>query len=218
MASDEQIPYNFPKRLTDIFISLCVLAIFLPIIVLILTGIVVCFALQLEDRGPILYKEVRYSKGKRFNILKFRVLRKGILAHASNLEHCARLYEKDTENLTFIGQFLKKWYLDEIPQIINILKGNMSIVGPRPWSEDHYNNQLKRGICYRKYVMAGWTGLGQLCKRSMHKDKITMLSEEADISYVNRCRNSGSLSLCFFDIKIIFKTFYTMLEGKGLND
>jgi len=206
------------KRLTDIFVSLCALIIFSPVIILILTGIVVCFVLQPQDRGPVFYKEERYSKGKVFNILKFRVLRKEIVTHASNMEHCARLYEKDAENLTIIGKYLKKWYLDEIPQIINILNGDMSLVGPRPWPEDHYKNQLKRGLTYRKHIKAGWTGLGQLCKRTVHKEKITMLAEEADISYVDIYRTSGSLSLWFFDFKIILKTLYIMLEGQGMHD
>jgi len=218
LDSNNTIPYNPIKMATDKLIALSVLALFSPVIMLILVGMPLSSIFRPQDRGPMIYREPRYSQGRRFYILKFRVLRKEILHQVERMGQHARVYEGNVANLTWAGRYLKKWYLDELPQLMNVLRGDMSLVGPRPWPEANYKSQLDRGVAYRKLVMAGWTGPGQLCKGRVPADKISQCSEEADIAYVARCRTSSPLSLLTYDLKLLLKTVRTMLEGKGIFD
>lgn len=203
---------------TDKLIALVVLMLFSPVTMLILAGVSLGSVFRPQDRGPTIYREPRYSQGRRFHILKFRVLRREILQQVQSTTKHARIYEKDMANLTWSGRYLKKWYLDELPQLINVLRGDMSLVGPRPWPEENYKDQLARGVVYRKHIVAGWTGPGQLCKGRVPADEFTQCSEAADIAYVDRCRTSSPLSLLAYDLKLLLKTVRTMLEGKGIFD
>ena len=126
-------PYPLLKCLTDKIVSLISLLVLLPIFMLIVLGMAVSMLLRPTDRGSLLYSEPRITRGRVFNLLKFRVLRQDIIAQMPPDDKHARLYEADSSNLTWAGRyFLKKWYFDELPQLFNILKGDMSLVGPRP--------------------------------------------------------------------------------------
>jgi len=93
-----------------------------------------------RDRGPLLYREPRVSAGRPFRLLKFRTLRRDVLAVAAG--H-VRPYEADVANLTWAGRrVLKPMYLDELPQLVNILRGDMSLVGPRPWPDELVERHL----------------------------------------------------------------------------
>jgi len=218
LDSNSTIAYNPLKMATDKLIALCILMLFSPVIGLILAGMFLVSVFRPQDRGPVIYREPRYSQGRRFYILKFRVLKKEMLQQVQSEKEHSRTYEKDITNLTLAGRYLKKWYLDELPQLISVLRGDMSLVGPRPWPEVNYKNQLARGVIYRKLIMAGWTGPGQLCKGRVPEDEITQCSEEADMEYVARCRTSSPFSLLAYDLKLLLKTVHTMLEGKGIFD
>ena len=77
----------------------------------------------------------------------------------------ARLHEGDEQNLTWAGRrVLKPWYLDELPQIWNVLRGDMSLVGPRPWPPSMVADQVAKGLTYRNEFVAGWTGPAQVQK------------------------------------------------------
>jgi len=117
---------------TDKLIALCMLTLFSPVIGLILAGMSLVSLFRPQDRGPVIYREPRYSQGRRFYILKFRVLREEILQQVESAKKHARIYEKDMTNLTLAGRYLKKWYLDELPQLISVLRGDTSLVGPMP--------------------------------------------------------------------------------------
>ena len=111
-----------------------------------------------RDRGPWLYRERRISRGREFDLLKFRTLRRDVLASMSEDSH-ARMLEADESNLTWAGRrLLKPWYLDELPQLWNVLRGDMSLVGPRPWPPAMVETQVARGLTYRNELVAGWTG------------------------------------------------------------
>src|SRR5438105_6114837 len=116
-----------------------------------------------RDRGPFLYRERRISRGREFGLLKFRTLRVEVLA-ALPADGYVRLAEADTGNLTRAGRLLKRWYLDELPQLVNILRGDLSLVGPRPWPVAMVREQVAEGHDYRNFVQAGWTGPAQVTK------------------------------------------------------
>ena len=134
-----------------------------------------------RDRGRWLYRERRISRGREFEVLKFRVLREDVLAEIASKEDAyARLYEADHANLTRAGRMIKRIYADELPQIINVLRGDISLVGPRPWPVTMVETQVAKGLDYRLHVMAGWTGPAQVRKDSKAKSKATDARVGAD--------------------------------------
>ena len=111
----------FFERLFDILVSLLVS------IIILLPMLVVGIFIKLDSKGPVFYKQERLGKGKvPFYILKFRTMRVGADKNLDNLT------VKNDPRITRVGNFLRKWKIDELPQFINVLKGDMSLVGPRP--------------------------------------------------------------------------------------
>lgn len=203
-------PYPFLKRLTDKGIPLIILVLAAPVLAIILVCMGLDMVLRPADRGSWFYRERRISRGKEFDLLKFRVLREDILQKAAG--H-ARRYEGDLANLTWAGRHvLKKWYFDELPQLLNILKGDMSLVGPRPWPIAMFREQVGRGVEYRKFIRAGWTGPAQLQKG--HPNPLG--SEKLDMQYLERCHTWNGWKLWQYDLGILYRTVRIMLEGQGL--
>lgn len=213
MTEQQPVPYPFLKRLTDKAASLALIVLFSPLYGIALLAMAVDMLLRPAARGPWLYRERRVSRGREFDILKFRVLQADALARMRGEGAFARRYERDPVNLTWAGrQVLKPWYLDELPQLFNILKGDMSLVGPRPWPLAKYQEQVARGVTYRQVIRAGWTGPAQLLKG--HPGPHT--EEEMDIQYVARCRAWGGWRLWRYDLGVLYRTIKIILEGKGL--
>ena len=213
---------NYPllKNLTDKMISLMFIILFSPIFFFITAIMLLNMLLCPSDRGPFFYRERRISCGREFNIMKFRVLRQAVILSMPADDRHARLYEHDAGNLTWVGRhILKKWYFDELPQLFNILKGNMSLVGPRPWPVSLAREQIEKGFDYRNHIMAGWTGLAQLQKRiGKRYEQVSKNSTKLDILYQDYCRSLSCWKLWLLDMKIIFQTFQVMLESQGLKN
>ena len=141
------------KRIFDVLCSFCALVLLIPLFLC----IAVC--IKLEDGGPVLYKQLRCTKdGKEFNIYKFRSM-------VVNAEpDGARLAEEKDRRITKVGAFLRNTKLDELPQLVNILQGDMSIVGPRPERPEFIREIVKEvpEFEFRTYVKAGLTGYAQV--------------------------------------------------------
>jgi lipopolysaccharide/colanic/teichoic acid biosynthesis glycosyltransferase len=153
------------------------------------------------------------TRGGEFDVLKFRVLRKDVLAElAGRPDKYARMYEKETENLTWAGSIIKRIYADELPQLFSVLRGQMSLVGPRPWPVSMVEKQVADGHDYRLRVTAGWTGPAQVRKDSGSKSQST----ELDLDYIELCRTLGGLALLRYDLAILRKSIATMARGRGL--
>lgn len=163
------------------------------------------------DRGPFVYRERRISRGREFQLLKLRTLRSDVLALLGP-EDYVRLPEEDTANLTRAGRVLKRWYLDELPQLVNILRGDMSLVGPRPWPPAMVREQEEKGLDYRRHILAGWTGPAQVTKGSSDVPGYA----ELDLRYVEACRTWGGWRLVVYDLGILVKTVGVLLRGQGL--
>ena len=180
--------YLITKRITDFLVALIFTILFLPI------GIFVYIAIYLEDKRNPIYLQKRTGKdGKVFNIYKFRSMRVETEINGKKLTHDQRV--------TKIGKFIRKTSLDELPQILNILKGDMSFIGPRPWITDYYDNfnTLQKR---RTEVLPGLSGLAQVKGRN----GLTIFDKlKYDIHYVD---NIGLRE----DIKILFLTVYTVLK------
>lgn len=189
--------YAFFKRFFDIFCSLLAIIILSP--VLLIVGLLV----KLTSRGPMIYVSKRIGKnGKVFNFYKFRSMYKDAeqrlqeLLDKNEVEGGVIFKMKNDPRITKFGKFIRKTSLDELPQLFNILKGDMSIVGPRPSTDREYKlmNEYHK---QRFLVPQGLTGEWQVGGRST-----TTFDEmiEMDLNYISKKRSF------WYDIKLIFKT------------
>jgi lipopolysaccharide/colanic/teichoic acid biosynthesis glycosyltransferase len=169
-------------------------------------------SLSRRDRGGFLYSEPRISRGRSFSLLKFRTLRRDVLDRMRVDGGHARLYEADPANLTWAGRrLLKPWYLDEIPQLLNVLRGDISMVGPRPWPPDMVRRQVAEGRDYRNRILAGLTGPAQVTKGE------AIPYEDLDSRYLERCERLSSWALVRYDLQILWLTAVVIARGEGLN-
>lgn len=185
--------YLFVKRVMDIMLSLAAIIIFSPFMA------VTALAIRGYDNGPILYKQVRLTKdGKRFKILKFRSMR--IDAEKDGV---ARLASEHDNRITPVGKVIRATRMDELPQLFNILKGDMSIVGPRPERPEIaqiYREELP-AFDLRLQVKAGLTGYAQVYGRynTEPQDKLKM-----DLMYINHAGIVEDIKLMFATVRILF--------------
>jgi lipopolysaccharide/colanic/teichoic acid biosynthesis glycosyltransferase len=212
-APAEDVPYPLAKRVFDRTVAAVLLFVLSPLLLLAL-AVLACDMLGVpRDRGRWLYRERRISRGREFEVLKFRVLREDVLAEVAATEDAyARLYEADHANLTMAGRIVKRIYADELPQIVNVLRGDISLVGPRPWPVTMVETQVAKGLDYRLHVIAGWTGPAQVRKDSKAKSKAT----ELDLEYVELCRTLTGPQLVAHDVRVLGQSLRTVLRGRGL--
>ena len=188
------ITQRFWKRTMDIVLSLIGLAIVAPF--MIITAVII----KLTDGGPVFYTQKRLTRdGREFDILKFRSMRSD-----SEDKSGARLAMKDDDRITPIGKFIRRIHFDEIPQILNILKGDMSIVGPRPERQE-IQDQYKESIPefpLRLKVKAGLTGYAQVYGRynTTPYDKVKM-----DIAYIENYSLWMDIRLIMMTLKVLFQ-------------
>lgn len=166
-----------------------------------------------RDRGGWIYRERRITSGREFDLLKFRTLRRDVVDEMRRAGGYARTFEADPANLTWAGRrLLKPWYLDELPQLVNILRGDMSLVGPRPWPLTMVADQVARGDDYRHHIRAGWTGPAQVQKGTPDPVSYATL----DRAYVEACRTWGARALLRYDLRILRETIAVLRRGEGL--
>jgi len=195
---------NTLKRLLDIFISCSILILFLPLFVLI-----ACL-IKIESPGPVFYISKRSGrKGVIFDFYKFRSMVKDAVKQRDALSDKSDVKGpifkiKQDPRLTRAGRILRKYSMDELPQLFNVLKGDMSLVGPRPFPVEESNNIEYKHIP-RLNIRPGITGLAQIKGRSDLKFSQWM---RWDAWYVE----NWSLGL---DIKVLLWTIPVVLKGKG---
>jgi lipopolysaccharide/colanic/teichoic acid biosynthesis glycosyltransferase len=192
------------KRTMDVLVSSLALLFLWPLL------LVIGIAIKLESRGPVIYRSLRLGKYRRaFDCYKFRTMIAGSDGWKENLR---RLNQRrgpffkiaDDPRVTRLGRFLRKYSLDELPQLWNVLKGDMSLVGPRPHPvEDcaRYTSEHRR----RLVVTPGVTGLWQVLARANPSFEICMM---LDLAYIEK----WSLLL---DCRILLKTIPAVLAGEG---
>lgn len=189
--------YSFFKRLFDIAVSL------IGIIVLLIPMIMVYVLIAATSEGNPIYKQERLGlNGKKFNIYKFRTM-------YINAESKGAQWSNgdDDDRITPIGKFFRKTRIDELPQFLNCLKGDLSIVGPRPEREVFYNQfeTYIHGFSQRMLVKPGITGLAQV------KGGYELRPEEKIIYDIEYIKNRSLL----LDLKILFSTVYVVISGDG---
>jgi lipopolysaccharide/colanic/teichoic acid biosynthesis glycosyltransferase len=198
-----------PKRLLDLLVSGVLLVVFSPVLLVVLLAFALDVLLSPRDRGSLFYREARISRGRTFGLLKFRTLRSDVLERSAG--H-ARLLEADAANLTWIGRrLLKPWYVDELPQLWNVVRGDISLVGPRPWPPELVDRQRAEGLTYRDELTAGLTGTAQITKGSGQR------YADLDLAYAERVRSLGSWALVRYDLQILVRTIGVIARGEGLS-
>ena len=188
--------YEYTKRVFDVVLSSIGLIVAIPLMVII--GI----AIKLDTKGPIFYCQERVGKnGKVYTLYKLRSM------HENAEENGAQWAEEDDPRVTKVGRFIRKTRLEELPQLFNVLKGDMSLVGPRPERPvfTYQFNEEIPGFINRLQVKPGLTGLAQV-NGGYELGPAEKL--EYDLYYIeNRS--------IWMDIKIILKTIKVVLSGKG---
>ncbi|MGB5338703.1 MAG: TIGR03013 family XrtA/PEP-CTERM system glycosyltransferase, partial [Gammaproteobacteria bacterium] len=190
------------KRLFDIIVSLILLPVFLPVMVF------VGLAVWLEDwgRGPVFYRQVRIGENNReFNIYKFRSM-----SSDAEGDGVPRWANKNDPRVTRVGAFIRKIRLDELPQVFNILKGDMSFVGPRP-ERPEFVQQLAEQYSYyneRHRMKPGLTGWAQINYQYGESPDDAYKKLEYDLYYVKNYS-------IFLDLLIILHTIQVVMTGKG---
>lgn len=185
---------RFIKRSLDLFLIVPGIIVLTPVL------LVISLAVKIGSKGPLFFIQVRVGKdGRLFNVLKFRTM------IPDAVEHGGYFTSEDDPRITRVGTFLRRWSLDELPQLFNILRGEMSLVGPRPTLKYQVDEYTPRQM-NRLLVKPGLTGLAQVSGRNNLPwgERI-----ELDIEYI------GKWSL-LFDFKLILKTIESLLTRKGV--
>lgn len=192
-------PYlkSMTKRLFDLTVSVLALILLLPLLLVIAFGVIV------TSRGPVFFVQSRGGRSRRsFQMVKFRTMY--VTANQGSVVQATR----DDPRITPLGRILRKTSIDELPQLFNVLMGEMSIVGPRPHAIEHdeHYGLLIDSYHYRLACKPGLTGLAQVrgCRGATPKTEDMARRVEFDLKYIE----SGSLWL---DLHIVLRTFWIML-------
>uniref|UniRef100_UPI0037CA48E3 sugar transferase n=1 Tax=Longibaculum muris TaxID=1796628 RepID=UPI0037CA48E3 len=187
---------NYIKRVIDFILSLVGLILLSPVF------IILCLWIKLDSKGPILFKQKRFGKNKTFfYIYKFRTMR---IDTPSDMP--THMLSNPDQYITRAGKFLRKTSLDELPQIINILKGEMAIIGPRPalWNQDDLIAERDR--YHANDIKPGLTGWAQINGRDELEIEV---KAKLDGDYVKQMS-------FLFDMKCFFGTITSVLKSDGV--
>lgn len=187
---------NYIKRILDLVLSMIAFIILLPLFV------VIMLAIKLDSKGPIFFKQKRVGKGKSyFEILKFRTM-----YIDTPRDMPTHLLKNPDVFITRVGKFLRKTSLDELPQLLNIIKGDMSFIGPRPALWNQYDLLDARDNYHANDIRPGMSGWAQINGR----DELAIpIKASLDGYYCNH--------LSFrFDVKCFFGTFSSVLRQDGV--
>lgn len=191
---------NSLKIAIDYFVAFIFSVLLLPL------ALILGLAIKLSGDGPVIFSQPRVGKsGKKFTLYKFRSM------HYCNGEEMSLLTGSNDIRITSVGRFMRKHKFDEIPNFINVLKGEMSLIGPRPEQEYYVDQIVRIAPQYRKLqeVKPGITSWGQV-KYGYASDVSQMIKRlEYDLYYLD----NRSL---WFDLRIAFHTLVIILRGRGI--
>jgi len=202
----------FPKLVFDKVFSFVILLFSLPIFVLLLLANFIEGIIIPENRGPLFFYYNAISQGKVIKKWKIRLIKEKYIDKELQAKGDWHAFQKEwmPEARTKLGQFVKKFYLDELPQFYSILIGDMSVVGPRPIAIHHYNRDLAQGNVTRKLIRGGLLGYGHIRKGTPEFGKPVY-----EYEYVYRYLHYSAFKLFMTDMWVIWRGIIVVLKGGG---
>jgi lipopolysaccharide/colanic/teichoic acid biosynthesis glycosyltransferase len=208
----DPLPPRFFKVAFDKTIALIFLAVAAPVLLLLKCAYLVEGWLIPENRGPMIFYYNAVSAGKVIPKYKIRLIKTNFIDSEGAKRHEWRAYSAEwtPESRTYVGRFVKKFYLDELPQFWSVLKGDMSIVGPRPLAVVHYERDRAQGNVTRFLLRGGLLGLGHI-----HKGTSEMGNPVYEYEYVDEYCSRSSFGLLLLDLWVIWKGIQVIAKGGG---
>jgi len=208
----EPLSPRFFKLVFDKLTALVLLTFSMPILFALKIAYIIEGIIMPENKGPMLFYYWGVSGGKKMKKWKIRLIKKRFIEPEGAARHdwIAFSAEWTPESRTVVGTFVKKWYLDEIPQFWSVLKGEMSIVGPRPLSVLHYERDKEQGNVTRSILKGGLLGLGHI-----NKGTSEMGNSIYEYEYVEQYQKRSSFGLLCLDLWIIWKGIIVIIKGGG---
>jgi lipopolysaccharide/colanic/teichoic acid biosynthesis glycosyltransferase len=211
-ANQFSLQDRYLKLAFDKLVALLFLLITFPIIVFLKLAFILEGLLIPENKGAMFFSYNAVSQGKVFPKYKIRLIKTKYIEPigAKRGDWIAYSAEWNEDSRTYVGAFVKKFYLDEIPQFWNVLRGDMSIVGPRPLAVIHYERDLAQGNVTRKHLKGGLLGLGHIMK-----GKPEFGNPIYEYEYIDQYIKRSELGLLWLDLTIIWRGILLILKGGG---
>ena len=212
-ALTEPIPLRLDKWLFDKIVSLAVLGVAAPILGLMWCAYKIEGLIDPRSRGPVFYYYWSMSGGRKIKKLKVRAVQMRYIDPELAMQHDWRANkgEWNVDHRTRVGHFAKSYYLDELPQFWSVLKGDMSIVGPRPLAVHHYERDLAQGNVARKLLRGGILGFGHIRKGTSE-----MGDPRFEYEYIHKYMNLPPLGMIRLDLWILWMGLKVVTAGGGL--
>lgn len=212
-ALTEPLPERWTKWLFDKIVAALLLVAAMPLLLLVKVAYLIEGWWLPENRGPMFFAYNAVSRGRVIPKYKIRLIKTRYIDEelAKRGDWHAWAAEWSPDSRTHVGHFVKKFYLDELPQFWSVLKGDMSIVGPRPLAVHHYERDRSQGNPTRFLLKGGLLGLGHVMKGTPE-----MGNPIYEYEYIDRYLKLSPLGLLWLDATIIWRGIRVILKGKGL--
>lgn len=209
---EDPLPPRLPKVVFDKIAAVTLLTVSAPVFIALKVGYLLEGWLIPENSGPMFFYYNAVSAGRMFRKYKIRLIKTKYIdpVGASIGDWHAYSAEWTPESRTYMGRFVKAFYLDELPQFFNVLRGDMSIVGPRPLAVHHYERDRQQGNVPRFLLRGGMLGLGHVLKGTPEMGNPIYEYEYAD-QYVKR----SAFDLLLLDLTIIWRGIKLIVKGGG---
>jgi lipopolysaccharide/colanic/teichoic acid biosynthesis glycosyltransferase len=206
------LPIRISKVIFDKFLSAILLLLFLPLLIILKIMYLFEGVLLPDNKGDMFFFYNAVSGGSIIKKYKIRIIKEKYIDKENAKLHNWIAYsaEWNPECRTFIGNFVKKFYIDEIPQLWSVFIGDMSIVGPRPLSILHYERDLEQGNISRRLIRGGLLGLGHI-----NKGTVEMGNPLFEYEYIEKYVNYSPYKLFILDIIIIWRGIVVIFKGGG---
>ena len=208
----KECPFRLSKYIFDKLIASFFLLFSLPILFFLKIAFIIEGIIIPENKGNMLFSYNAVSQGRVFSKYKIRLIKTKYIEPegAKRGDWIAYSAEWKEDSRTYVGAFVKKFYLDEIPQFWNVLSGDMSIVGPRPLAVIHYDRDLAQGNVTRKHLKAGLLGLGHIMK-----GKPEFGNPIYEYEYIDQYIKRSEIGLLWLDLTIIWRGILLIIKGGG---
>lgn len=211
-AMKEPLPPRFLKLCFDKLVAIVMLALSAPVFLLLKIAYVIEGWLIPDNKGPLFFYYNAISGGRVIPKYKVRLIKMKYIEPEGAKRHDWIAYsaEWSPDSRTHVGQFVKKFYLDELPQFYSVLMGDMSVVGPRPLSVMHYERDHAQGNVTRFLLRGGLLGLGHI-----NKGTPEMGNPVYEYEYVDQYLKRSSLDLLMLDLWIVWRGLLVIVKGGG---